>query len=104
MTPSELSRDLIEVIDDKLSSEVLQAIITRILKGNYNREAIALHSDRGVQNHFTKSYQSRFFLELLQNSRDAISLGKIGEGKIKTWVSDGVFYFANNGAEFNEIN
>ena len=102
MTSSELSPELVGVIDEKLSSEVLQSIITRIFNANYNREAIALHSDRGVQNHFTKSYQSRFFLELLQNSRDAISLGKIKEGKIKAWVTDDVFYFANNGAEFNE--
>jgi hypothetical protein len=102
MTSNDLTPDLTELMDDKLSEEQLKIVITSIFNSNKNREAIALKSDRGVQNHFAKSYQSRFFLELLQNSRDAIKAGKIEKGKIKAWIESDTFCFANNGAEFNE--
>jgi hypothetical protein len=99
---NDLTPDLIELADTKLSPEILESIITRIFNSNSDRESIALSSDRGVQTHFAKSYQSRFFLELLQNSRDAIVLGGVKKGMVKAWIEDNVFCFANNGAEFNE--
>lgn len=80
--------------------------ITRQIFDDYAKSTdaeIRHKSDRGVQQLFTQSYRSRYFLELLQNARDAIYLnGRGKKGKAKFWVKDNALFFANNGAEFNE--
>lgn len=85
-----------------LSPNSLKEIVNRVFNENAGKDPLGLLSDRGVQNHFATSYQSRFFLELLQNARDSIVSNKVKEGKIKAWIEGGNFFFANNGAEFNE--
>lgn len=71
-----------------------------IFKDNTRANDYGFRSDMRVENLFTVSYKSRYFLELLQNARDAIVEGKIKGGKVKAWVDGEVFYFANNGADF----
>lgn len=80
----------------------LESIVNAIFSENEKRSENGLQSDRNVQGHFSKSYKSRFFLELLQNARDAIVQANQQEGKVHAWLKDNVLYFANNGANFNE--
>lgn len=80
----------------------LEKIVTSIFQENAKRSDNGLLSDRNVQGHFSKSYKSRFFLELLQNARDAIVQAHQKEGKVNAWLRDNTFYFANNGIDFDE--
>ena len=84
-----------------MTATELEEIVSRIFQENANRSAKGLQSDRGVQNRFMKSYKTRYFLELIQNARDAIVKAGQKEGKIKAWFEEETFYFANNGTHFN---
>lgn len=85
-----------------MTSTDLESIVSIIFQENANRSAKGLQSDLGVQNRFMKSYKTRYFLELIQNARDAIVKAGQKEGKIKAWFEGEVFYFANNGIQFDK--
>lgn len=80
----------------------LKQITKDIFEENERRSPDGLTSDRYVQNHFVSSYKSRFFLELLQNARDAIVMGGVKKGKIKAWLEGDTLFFANNGMDFTK--
>ena len=80
----------------------LKQITEDIFNENARRSSDGLTSDRYVQNHFVSSYKSRFFLELLQNARDAIVMGMVKKGRIKAWLEGDILFFANNGMDFNK--
>jgi hypothetical protein len=61
----------------------LKQITEDIFNENARRSPDGLTSDRYVQNHFVSSYKSRFFLELLQNARDAIVMGMVKKAGLK---------------------
>jgi hypothetical protein len=88
---------------ENLTAESLQLIVKEIFDEYKNSSADALKSLLNVQNHFSNSYKARHFLELLQNSRDAIVDMGICHGKIKAWVDGNNFYFANNGKDFDRL-
>ncbi|WP_406823960.1 sacsin N-terminal ATP-binding-like domain-containing protein [Pedobacter sp. KACC 23697] len=89
-------------ISSALTADTLKSITDKIFSENSNKNDYALRSDVNVQGHFSNSYQARYFLELLQNSRDAIVAGNVKRGKVKSWIRDDVLYFANNGLAFSE--
>lgn len=86
---------------ETLNPSELQRITNDIFKDNIRNNDFGYLSDMKVENLFTISYKSRYFLELLQNARDAIVEGRVEDGKVKAWVEDNVFYFANNGVNFS---
>ncbi|SDH48433.1 sacsin N-terminal ATP-binding-like domain-containing protein [Mucilaginibacter gossypii] len=89
-------------MNEVLTPAKLQQIVADIFKYNQDKNEYDRISDRNVQQLFATSYQTRYFLELIQNARDAIVEGGKGAGKVKTWVANDTLFFANNGVPFDE--
>ncbi|RYG54920.1 MAG: DUF3883 domain-containing protein [Chitinophagaceae bacterium] len=85
----------------ELTPESLKFIVKEIFDEYKVSSDDGLQSLLNVQRHFTKSYKTRHFLELLQNSRDAIVESGAKDGKIRAWIDGDDFYFANNGKDFD---
>lgn len=83
-----------------LTPSELQKITEEIFSDNIRKNDFGYLSDMKVENLFTVSYKSRYFLELLQNARDAIVESQGSDGKVKVWTDDNILYFANNGVDF----
>ncbi|WP_181276743.1 sacsin N-terminal ATP-binding-like domain-containing protein [Arcticibacter pallidicorallinus] len=80
---------------------MLRAAVGEVFDEHRDRSEESLESARKVQALFAASYKSRFFLELLQNARDAIIAGRVKNGSIKAWLENDCLYFANNGIPFD---
>jgi predicted transcriptional regulator len=86
----------------QLTAAELEQVVTNIFNYNKEKNEYDRISDRKVQQLFATSYQTRYFLELIQNARDAIVEGTQGKGKVKAWLEYETLYFANNGIPFDE--